>query len=144
MVYFAFQNTKGKIYKTISQFCMFVKGSCEQGKESSGSIKDEELLTSRAQIFDWHEVCRLYHTKRNTIMYADHLALLGKACMPSIGGFAPRSVHVTFSVDKVTLGQVSLRVLRFPPVNIIPPLLHIHTCNIWGMDNGPVSGRSST
>jgi hypothetical protein len=24
------------------------------------------------------------------------------------------------------------------PVSIIPPLLHIHSCIIWGMDNGPV------
>jgi hypothetical protein len=28
-----------------------------------------------------------------------------------------------FAVDKVALGQVSLRVLRFSPVNIIPPSL---------------------
>jgi hypothetical protein len=28
---------------------------------------------------------------------------------------------VGFVVDKVALGQVSLRVLRFPPVSIIPP-----------------------
>jgi hypothetical protein len=29
------------------------------------------------------------------------------------------------------------------PANIIPPLLHIHSCIIWGMDNGAVNGRSS-
>jgi hypothetical protein len=29
-------------------------------------------------------------------------------------------------VDKVALGQVSLRVLRFSPFTIIPPLFHIH------------------
>jgi hypothetical protein len=33
-------------------------------------------------------------------------------------GFAPGSIHVTFVVDKVSLGQVFLRVLRFSPVNI--------------------------
>jgi hypothetical protein len=33
---------------------------------------------------------------------------------------------VGFVVDKVALGQVFLRVLRFSPVTIIPPLLHIH------------------
>jgi hypothetical protein len=33
---------------------------------------------------------------------------------------------VGFVVDKVALGQVFLRVLRFSPANIIPPLLHIH------------------
>jgi hypothetical protein len=31
---------------------------------------------------------------------------------------------VGFVVDKVALGQVFLRVLRFSPVNFIPPLLH--------------------
>jgi hypothetical protein len=33
---------------------------------------------------------------------------------------------VGFVVDKVALGQLFLRVLRFSPANIIPPLLHIH------------------
>jgi hypothetical protein len=36
----------------------------------------------------------------------------------------PRSVHVGFVVDKVALGQVFPRVLRFSPVNLIPPVLH--------------------
>jgi hypothetical protein len=31
---------------------------------------------------------------------------------------------VGFVVDKVALGQVSLQVLRFPPVNSIPPVLY--------------------
>jgi hypothetical protein len=35
----------------------------------------------------------------------------------------PGSIHVGFVVDKVALGQVFLRVLRFSPVNIIPPSL---------------------
>jgi hypothetical protein len=38
-------------------------------------------------------------------------------------GFAPGSIHVGFVVDKVALGQVLLRDLRFSPVNIIPPSL---------------------
>jgi hypothetical protein len=33
---------------------------------------------------------------------------------------------VEFVVDKVTLGQVFLRVLRFSPVNIIPPCRELH------------------
>jgi hypothetical protein len=33
-------------------------------------------------------------------------------------GVAPGSISVVFVVDKVTLGQVFLRVLRFSPVNI--------------------------
>jgi hypothetical protein len=35
-----------------------------------------------------------------------------------------RSVHVGFVVDKVALGQVFPRVLRFSPVSFIPPVLH--------------------
>jgi hypothetical protein len=38
--------------------------------------------------------------------------------------FSPGSIRVGFVVDKVALGQVFLRVLRFSPVNIIPPGLH--------------------
>jgi hypothetical protein len=49
-------------------------------------------------------------------------------------------VHVGFVVDKVAMGQVFLPGLRFFPVSIIPPLLHIHLCISWGIDNGPVSG----
>jgi hypothetical protein len=44
-------------------------------------------------------------------------------------------------VGKVTLGEVSLRVLRFFPVIIIPPWLHTYI--ICGMNNSPVGGRSS-
>jgi hypothetical protein len=39
-------------------------------------------------------------------------------------GFYPGSGHVGFVVDKVALGQVSPRVLRFFPVSFIPPVLH--------------------
>jgi hypothetical protein len=39
-------------------------------------------------------------------------------------GFDPGSVHVGIVVDKVALGQVFPRVLRFSPVNFIPPVLH--------------------
>jgi hypothetical protein len=35
-------------------------------------------------------------------------------------------MHVGFVVGKVALGQVFLRVFRFSPASIIPPLLHIH------------------
>jgi hypothetical protein len=54
-------------------------------------------------------------------------------------GFAPRAVHVGFVVDKVALGQVFLPVLLLYAASIIPPLLHIDSCIIWGMNNGPVS-----
>jgi hypothetical protein len=36
------------------------------------------------------------------------------------------SLHVGFVVDKVALGQVFPRVLRFSPVNFIPPVLHYY------------------
>jgi hypothetical protein len=39
----------------------------------------------------------------------------------------PSPVLVGFVVDKVVLGQVFLRVHRFFPVSIIPPMLHIHS-----------------
>jgi hypothetical protein len=51
----------------------------------------------------------------------------------------PRSVHVGFVVDEVALGLVFLSVLRFYTISITPPMRHIHSCNILGMDNGPVS-----
>jgi hypothetical protein len=37
---------------------------------------------------------------------------------PRRPGFAPGSIHVGFVVDKVAVGQVFLRVLRFSPVII--------------------------
>jgi hypothetical protein len=37
-------------------------------------------------------------------------------------------------------GTSFLRVLWFFPVSIIPPLFHIHSYIIWGMDKGPVRG----
>jgi hypothetical protein len=47
------------------------------------------------------------------------------ACLsPRRPEFDPGSVHVGFVVDKVALGPVFLRVLRFSPVNLIPPVLH--------------------
>jgi hypothetical protein len=46
-------------------------------------------------------------------------------------------------VGKIGLAQIFLRVLQFSPVSIIPPLLHGHTYIIWGVNNRPVSGRSS-
>jgi hypothetical protein len=52
-------------------------------------------------------------------------------------------IPVGFMVDKLALGQGFLQVLWFSPINIIPWLLHIHSCIIWWTDNGPVSGCSS-
>jgi hypothetical protein len=64
-----------------------------------------------------------------------------------VAGLSPRrlrrkswSVHAGLGVDKVALGQVSLRVLSFSAHNIIPLLLHAHSYIIWGMDKGFVRG----
>jgi hypothetical protein len=38
--------------------------------------------------------------------------------------FDPRPLDVRFVVDKITLVQVFLQVLRFSPVSITPPVLH--------------------
>ena len=41
-------------------------------------------------------------------------------------GFDVGSVHLRFMTDEVAMVEVLLQVLRFSPVNIIPPLLHSH------------------
>jgi hypothetical protein len=51
------------------------------------------------------------------------LRLLVTSLLTRTPEFEPGSVHVKFVAGKVTLGQVSLRVLQFSPVNIIPPWL---------------------
>jgi hypothetical protein len=43
---------------------------------------------------------------------------------PRRPGSDPGSVHVGFLVDKMALGQIFPRVLRFFPVSLIPPVLH--------------------
>jgi hypothetical protein len=52
------------------------------------------------------------------------LRRLVAALPPRRPGFDPGSVHVEFVVEKVALGQVFPQVLRFYPVNFIPPELH--------------------
>jgi hypothetical protein len=51
-------------------------------------------------------------------------------------GFASRAVPVEFVVEKVALGQVFLRVLRFSSVNIIPPLLYALIYHVGGIQGG--------
>ena len=48
------------------------------------------------------------------------LRRLAAGLSPQRPGFDPGSVHVGFVVNKVALGQVFPRVLRFSPVNFIP------------------------
>jgi hypothetical protein len=49
---------------------------------------------------------------------------LAASLPPRRPGFDPGSVRVGFLLDKEALGQVFPRVLRFSPVNFIPPVLH--------------------
>jgi hypothetical protein len=56
--------------------------------------------------------------------------------------FAPGSINVGFVVDKVALGQVSLRVHQISPVSIIPPCLSTLVYHLQ-MNNRPVRGCSS-
>jgi hypothetical protein len=62
---------------------------------------------------------------------------------PRRHGFAPELIYVGFVVDKVALGQIFLRVLRFSPVNMSfhAAALQIHIT--WGMNNMSASGSSS-
>jgi hypothetical protein len=61
----------------------------------------------------------------------------------------PGSVHVGFVVDKVALENVFPRVLRFPPVSFIPPVLHYNEKRrkliifITGLHNKPQSCGAS-
>jgi hypothetical protein len=64
------------------------------------------------------------NTKVN-VLAVQWLRQLVAGLLPLRPGFALASVHVGFVVDKVALGQVFLRVLRFPPVSIILPELSI-------------------
>jgi hypothetical protein len=45
-------------------------------------------------------------------------------------GFAPRSVHVGFVVNKVAMGKEKFQDLHISSVNIILPIPHIHSCII--------------
>jgi hypothetical protein len=51
---------------------------------------------------------------------------VSRLAQPVEAGIRARSVDEGFVVDNVALGQVSILVLRFSPVNIIPPWLSIH------------------
>jgi hypothetical protein len=53
------------------------------------------------------------------------MAQAGSRLPPRRPGFDPGSVNVGFVVDEVALGQVFLGVLRFSPVNFIPPVIII-------------------
>jgi hypothetical protein len=55
-----------------------------------------------------------HHITAKTVGAVPWLKSLVAGLSPRRTGFAPGSIHVGFVVDKVALGQVFLRVLRFP------------------------------
>jgi hypothetical protein len=71
------------------------------------------------------------HSTRNTVLVVTTtyykampwLKRLVAGLSPWRPGFAPRSIHMGFVVDKEALGQFFLQVLQLSPVNIIPPSL---------------------
>jgi hypothetical protein len=60
----------------------------------------------------------IFNPKRVTVPW---LRSLVAGLSPRRPELAPGSIHVGFVVDRVALGHVFPRVLRFSPVNIIPP-----------------------
>jgi hypothetical protein len=88
-------------------------------------------LTSSDQklLFIFH-ICRAYYVKsvqlwRWRLYVPPRLKLLVAGLSSRSSRFEPGSIHVGFVVDRVALGQVFLRDLRFSPVSIIPPSLSI-------------------
>jgi hypothetical protein len=67
-----------------------------------------------------------FRIMRNVTEGCAKLILTGSVAvlLPRRPSFDPRPVHLGFVVDKVALGHVSFRVLRFPPVTVVPPMFH--------------------
>ena len=51
------------------------------------------------------------------------MSIFAVGLLPPRTGFDPRSVHVSFVVGEVAVGQVFLRLLPLSPVSTIPPML---------------------
>jgi hypothetical protein len=65
-----------------------------------------------------------FHPVPDNITAVPWLRRLVAGLSPKRPGIDPGSVHVGFVLDKVALGQVFPRVLRFYPLSFIPPVLH--------------------
>jgi hypothetical protein len=86
-----------------------------EGKQPLGKSARRWILNWILRKWGWPAIINLWFCLRRLV--ADP--------SPRRPGFAPGSVQVGFVVDNAALGQVFLRVLRFSPVNIIPPWLYI-------------------
>ena len=91
----------------------------------------KSLFHAVTVVFQFHATCfKLdFDSRQRSIPTECHMAVpwlrrLVAGISPRRPGFDPGSAHVGFRVDKVELGHVFPRVLQFPPVNFIPPMLH--------------------
>jgi hypothetical protein len=66
----------------------------------------------------WREITNLQRTDQATFQQTNGGAMAQVVSRRPLTAEARVRVHVGFVVDKVVLGQVFLRVLRFSPVNI--------------------------
>jgi hypothetical protein len=101
-------------------FCRFCFYTCRR----DGASAAPTLFSSRIATEQCHQVFEdsvSYKVMQRAVPWLRRLAA---GLPPRRPGFDPGAVHVGFVVDKVTLGQVFPRVLRFYPINFIPPVLH--------------------
>jgi hypothetical protein len=70
-------------------------------------------------------------------------ALVSRRSLTAEGQVRARVSPFGICVDRVALGQCFLRVVRFSPVTVISLWLSTLLYIRWGMNNRPVSGRSS-
>jgi len=86
-------------------------------------LSGDQLVARQVGTPDTHQ----YTESSITLRIVPRLRRLGLIAQPGRHNLNPSSIHVRFVVDKMTRGQVLLRVLGHPPVTIIPPVRHIHS-----------------
>jgi hypothetical protein len=94
------------------------------------SVQKAELLIVKASgTYSYHVVLN-YQTSKPELQAVPWLRRLVSGLSPRRLRIMPGSARVGFVVDIVAIGQVFLRGLRLPPVNIIPPLLSVLVCHL--------------
>jgi hypothetical protein len=106
----------------------------------SGRFTSEERTPATHWLWDW-VLPRADLGDWTTWRTEKYLTLRGVLCLPKRRPeFEPRSGHVGFVVDKVAVGQVFLRVRRFPLPILIPTALYSSSSIIRGWYSRPISG----
>ena len=77
-------------------------------------------------------VCCLWGVIRTYMYRAIHMLVFDSSLQRH--EFFSETVRRKYVVNKVAPGQFALRVLRFPPVGVIPPILHAHFVLIRGLE----------